>query len=328
MPQQLYVRFIRMPLLFRILLIAGLNMVIFGLIIHALEPDTFPTLFEGIWWAIITASTVGYGDYAPTSLSGRVATIVLLFAGAGFLSSYFVTLSTTAVNKQEDYYKGKTTFKGKNHLVIVGWNERSKKIAEVFAVRKENIVLIDETLNTHPVSSHSFHFIKGAAHLDETLIRAGVPSASLVIITADQNLVEHQADKNTVLTLLAIKGLQPSVRCIAEVLTSNQVNNAFRAGADEIIETNVVAGSMILSSINGAEGNASLQKLMTGFRNKEIKLTPPSLYLGNPSTYGSQQTIINAEGRLLIGLKKGDDYIVNPPADTMITRMDELIILK
>ena len=40
-----------------------------------LEPETFPTIFDGIWWAIITASTVGYGDYVPHSVLGRLTSL-------------------------------------------------------------------------------------------------------------------------------------------------------------------------------------------------------------------------------------------------------------
>jgi voltage-gated potassium channel len=45
------------------------------------EPDAFPTVGTGVWWAVVTFCTVGYGDVVPTSALGRfVASIVMVFA--------------------------------------------------------------------------------------------------------------------------------------------------------------------------------------------------------------------------------------------------------
>ena len=103
MPNQIYLRFIRLPLLLRTFIIAITSIVAFGMLIHFIEPDTFPTIFDGIWWAVITASTVGYGDFYPVSLAGRILGIIMLLISAGFLSSFFVALATTAATRQNDY---------------------------------------------------------------------------------------------------------------------------------------------------------------------------------------------------------------------------------
>src|SRR3954451_12179163 len=112
MPNRVYISFLRLPLLIRILLMALLVFLSFGVSIHFLEPDTFPTVFDGIWWAIITASTVGYGDYVPHSIFGKISGILLIITSAGFLSSFFVSLATTAATRQNDHLEGKTRFKG------------------------------------------------------------------------------------------------------------------------------------------------------------------------------------------------------------------------
>jgi voltage-gated potassium channel len=49
-------------------------------LIRVAEPDRYPNYGEACWWAIQTVSTVGYGDNAPTSPSGRaIASLVMLF---------------------------------------------------------------------------------------------------------------------------------------------------------------------------------------------------------------------------------------------------------
>lgn len=65
------------------------------------------TLFDGIWWAIETVSTVGYGDIAPLTTGGRAIGIILIFLGIGFMSmltaaisAYFVEKDTNQDTKQ------------------------------------------------------------------------------------------------------------------------------------------------------------------------------------------------------------------------------------
>lgn len=64
------------------------------------------SLSNSFWWAIVTASTVGYGDVAPTTLVGRIAAISLMIVGIGFIGTLTSTITnyvTTEKNvKNED----------------------------------------------------------------------------------------------------------------------------------------------------------------------------------------------------------------------------------
>lgn len=52
-----------------------------GFLMRAIDPDAFPTVGTGIWWAVVTFCTVGYGDVVPNTAFGRiVASFVMVFA--------------------------------------------------------------------------------------------------------------------------------------------------------------------------------------------------------------------------------------------------------
>ena len=53
---------------------------------HAFASGEFASLWDGVWWAVTTTTTVGYGDLYPTTVQGRVIGILLMFVGIGFLS--------------------------------------------------------------------------------------------------------------------------------------------------------------------------------------------------------------------------------------------------
>ena len=63
----------------------GLLMLVSSLVIYAAEhdaqPDAFKNAFSGLWWAVATLSTVGYGDIYPVTVIGRIFGAVLALLG-------------------------------------------------------------------------------------------------------------------------------------------------------------------------------------------------------------------------------------------------------
>lgn len=56
---------------------------------------------DGIWWAIVTATTVGYGDIAPRTFWGRGIAILIMLAGVGMVSTLAASITTYFVGKDE-----------------------------------------------------------------------------------------------------------------------------------------------------------------------------------------------------------------------------------
>lgn len=46
----------------------------------------FRSVFDGLWWALCTLTTVGYGDLYPVTMGGRVFTFVILVIGLGVIA--------------------------------------------------------------------------------------------------------------------------------------------------------------------------------------------------------------------------------------------------
>lgn len=49
------------------------------------EPETFPTMGEALWWSITTVSTTGYGDFVPVTTVGRLVAGVTMLVGMAFV---------------------------------------------------------------------------------------------------------------------------------------------------------------------------------------------------------------------------------------------------
>ena len=57
-----------------------------GAFMTVADHDNFPSIGSGLWWAVQTVTTVGYGDHVPATLAGRVVATLVMLAGIGFLT--------------------------------------------------------------------------------------------------------------------------------------------------------------------------------------------------------------------------------------------------
>jgi voltage-gated potassium channel len=50
------------------------------------QPEKFQSVFHSLWWAVVTLTTVGYGDVYPVTVGGRIFTFLMLLVGLGIVS--------------------------------------------------------------------------------------------------------------------------------------------------------------------------------------------------------------------------------------------------
>jgi voltage-gated potassium channel len=72
--------------------------------IYTLERDINPeieTIWDGLWWSIITISTIGYGDIIPITPEGRIFTVILIWVGIGLIGTFTGVIVNYFVKDEE-----------------------------------------------------------------------------------------------------------------------------------------------------------------------------------------------------------------------------------
>jgi voltage-gated potassium channel Kch len=76
--------------------------VLTGFVSTLIDRRDFPTFGDGIWWAIVTLGTVGYGDIVPHTAWGRVLGSIVIVFGVTFISLLFATVTSYLVASDQE----------------------------------------------------------------------------------------------------------------------------------------------------------------------------------------------------------------------------------
>jgi voltage-gated potassium channel len=70
-----------------------------GVLMRVLDGDEYPNIWVGMWWALQTVTTVGYGDVTPHRASGRIIAAFVMLEGIAFLTIIVAAITSTFVSR-------------------------------------------------------------------------------------------------------------------------------------------------------------------------------------------------------------------------------------
>ena len=99
-------RFLREPVTVRgaaatIVTATAVVVVASGFLMRLLDHREYPNVFRGMWWALQTVTTVGYGDVTPTAESGRAVAAVVMFEGIALLAIVTAAVTSSFVERAQ-----------------------------------------------------------------------------------------------------------------------------------------------------------------------------------------------------------------------------------
>ena len=90
-----------------------------GALARIVEPDTFTTIGLSYWWAVVTVTTVGYGDIVPESPAGRIVGVMLMLTGLGLIPTLTSLVVSTLIGKRTRAQQEQLDRQGKEHAAAL-----------------------------------------------------------------------------------------------------------------------------------------------------------------------------------------------------------------
>jgi voltage-gated potassium channel len=72
-----------------------------AILMTIVDRKNYPSVGSGLWWAVQTVTTVGYGDHTPVTVSGRLVAAFVMLVGIGFLTVVTAAITSTFVSRAE-----------------------------------------------------------------------------------------------------------------------------------------------------------------------------------------------------------------------------------
>lgn len=285
---------------------------------------------DAFWYAIVTLTTVGYGDNYPVTPVGKVTGLFLIIGSIGVLG-YVIGEITSKFNQYME--KKKYGFWGtgfENHYIIIGWSDFARQVAE-------------QIFN----SGHKIAFVVDSkADLD--LIRDVFPSDDCFCMFADYNnmeayekvnlsrskgvFVNFTEDTETLVFVLNLKKEFPNAGIVVTCKNPALKETFMNAGIRYVIAQSEVASRLVASYIFEPQVASYTEDLITTSISEvdsdiqQYKVLESNKFAGGQyiDAFHELKEKFNA---VVIGLVTNNQLIKNPAMGQSISAGDYLILI-
>jgi voltage-gated potassium channel len=282
---------------------------------------------DAFYMAVITLTTVGFGETNPLSPEGRLFTIVLLLAGI-WVITYIVNNFTEAVvqgHLQAGFRlrkRRKSMDSLTGHHIICGFGRTGRQIAMEFAAEKVPFIIVDcDDASIQLAQSFGYITFQGDATQDQVLLRVGIERARCLVAALP-------SDAENLYTVLSAKTLAPSIRTIARASSEEAIQKMERGGADVVVSPYITGGKRMAAAALRPQVVDFLDGILTGADRtvyvEEFLLTPNTCPIIGKTLKEAQ--LGKKSGALILAIRRADNtLIIGPSADTRLYPGDLVI---
>ncbi|HOJ88638.1 MAG TPA: potassium channel protein [Pseudothermotoga sp.] len=287
------------------------------------------SLFDSLFFTLVTVSTVGYSMPENITEAGKVVSAILIGAGITVVLYGFTSITSLIVEgHMKEYFKIRRMRKMldslRDHFIIIGADKTGRHTAaELKKAKKMFVVVEDSEESIHRLREFlnmEFPFVLGDAAEEEVLIKAGIKRARSLIITLTN-------DAKNILVVLTAKSLNPDLEIVSQASDAKTMTKLIYAGAHKVITTTELAGVRLAQLAINPQQVRFLDILSLGeeaFRIEEIVISQDS-----PVSYKTlgEINLSRITGTIVIAIKRKDETIFNPTGTTQILPGDRLMVI-
>jgi voltage-gated potassium channel len=277
------------------------------------------SLFDSLYMAVITLTTIGFGEVHPLSVGGRTFTMVLslggiftLFFAATELLSTWASGELRAILGRQQMERAMN--KLHDHIVVCGYGRMGRLVCEEFSRVNVPYVLIDNSASRLADFSLSRGVpLLGDATLDETLKKAGIERARALVTVLP-------SDADNLFITMSGRLLNDTLPIVARAEEEATAKKLLRAGASRVVSPYVIGGARVAQAILQPSVldfiEVATKSEHLDLQLEQVVISPSSVLAGKTIAASRLRDELNI---IVVAIKRvGAQMAFNPPANAII----------
>ncbi|WP_436907642.1 NAD-binding protein [Halosimplex marinum] len=219
------------------------------------EFNNLSTLTDALYYTIVTASTVGYGDVTPASQQAKLFGMSVLVLGVASFTVALGSLLGPAIEARLSQALGTMNDSDlellDDHVVVLGYGDLTEPLLEELSTAAEFVVITPDSELAASLRTRDLHVVVGDPSDEDPQKQAGIEHARAIIAATND-------DAQDALSILTARQFHPDARIVAAATDRENTEKLRRAGADAVISPAVIGGHLLVES---ALGDADMEGL-------------------------------------------------------------------
>ena len=186
--------------------------------------ETPPTIWDSLWYSVISITTIGFGDFFAEELGSRLGTaIFIILVGLAAFTTTIGLLVDWIVDLRQKERRGMGRQQTREHLIIVNFpsESRVRQIIEEFTRdehhRDREVTVVTDQIDELPFGLPNLSFVRGSPLRKETFERANLKHAGHTIVLSP-SYDDARSDSLVASIAFLIESMNPEISIIVECL--------------------------------------------------------------------------------------------------------------
>lgn len=283
---------------------------------------------EALYLAVITVSTVGFGDIVPETPAGRAVAGVLVLTGIGLFFAVASEIAGQMADGRLQAALRRQRMKRRieslvDHVVVCGFGRMGRRVTEELRAHGTPVVVVDRDDDAIHLEEEPDSFLVGDATHDDVLEAAGIRRAAGLVACLS-------ADAENVFVTLAARSLgADGLAVVARAFAPDSLDKLRRAGADRVISPFEVVGPWLARAVSHPAQHDFMEVLTgTGVQSASPIVEWP-VGEGTPAGQSLRESGIRERtGAIVVAVRRQGKTMINPDADFVLAKGDLVFLLK